>query len=252
MLFTGAKCGGLMSIFDDDPFGPIKNPAGKGSPSPREVSDFHSQADVDSSAFSMHHTLGTQHHQASYGDHDHNGKNSALISIPTAQSILIGTGIGQSRFVIKLGNTDRSSVGTATDDPDLTLPVLSGGIYRWNAGIYYTHGGTGTLAAYDMTYGWTIPGSSRNHWNDNRVDQAITTAVAVIRGLRDQGTGTPTTGIRDNAGVAFDSLTALELEGVLIAGSDGNFTFKWGQSVSTASPALRVAQDSWLKVTRWA
>lgn len=243
----------MTSMFEDDPFGSVRKPIGKSGPSPKEVLDFHSQADVDSSAFAMHHTLGVQHHQASYGDHDHNGKNSSLISIPSAQAVIFGTGIGQIQFVMKAGNTDRSSVGTATDDPDLTVPVLANGVYVWDAGIHYTHGGTGTLAAFDMTYGWTIPSGANNDWPDNRVDQAVTTAVAVIRGFRDQGTGTPTTGIRDNAGVAFDSLTTLDLHGILVCGGNaGNFTFKWAQSVSTASPALRVAQRSWLKVQRMA
>lgn len=32
--------------------------------------------DTDSSAFAKHHTLGRKHHQASSGDHNHDGINS--------------------------------------------------------------------------------------------------------------------------------------------------------------------------------
>lgn len=47
--------------------------------SPAEVNDFHLNSDRDSSATAQHHTLGTNPYQASPGNHNHDGKNSARI-----------------------------------------------------------------------------------------------------------------------------------------------------------------------------
>ena len=44
-----------------------------------EVNAFHSNSDVDKSAISQHHTLGTLATQASPGDHNHDGRNSSRI-----------------------------------------------------------------------------------------------------------------------------------------------------------------------------
>jgi hypothetical protein len=49
------------------------------SPSPEEVSVFHLNSDRDSSALAQHHTLGLGPYQASPGNHNHDGKNSARI-----------------------------------------------------------------------------------------------------------------------------------------------------------------------------
>lgn len=43
------------------------------------VEDFHTFADTDTRNESIHHTLGPQPSQASTGDHNHDGGNSALI-----------------------------------------------------------------------------------------------------------------------------------------------------------------------------
>ncbi len=48
---------------------------------PTEVSDFHQNSDVDSSAQAQHHTLGIQQNQASPGAHTHNGANSKKIGV---------------------------------------------------------------------------------------------------------------------------------------------------------------------------
>lgn len=64
------------TLFDDDPFGPIKEEAGKGTPDPRLVNSFHHRSDVDSSVASQHHTLGISRNQAAPGDHIHDGSAS--------------------------------------------------------------------------------------------------------------------------------------------------------------------------------
>lgn len=47
--------------------------------SAEEVNAFHTNSDVDKSAISQHHTLGTLATQASPGDHNHDGRNSVRI-----------------------------------------------------------------------------------------------------------------------------------------------------------------------------
>lgn len=49
------------------------------TPTPTEVSKFHSNSDVDSATTSQHHTLGIKNGQASPGDHKHDGKSSKKI-----------------------------------------------------------------------------------------------------------------------------------------------------------------------------
>lgn len=48
-------------------------------PSTQEVNDFHLNSDRDSSATALHHTIGRNPYQASPGNHNHDGKNSARI-----------------------------------------------------------------------------------------------------------------------------------------------------------------------------
>lgn len=62
-----------MSVFEDDPFGPIKEDKKPPSPEPREVNLFHARCDSDTSTNAKHHTLGIGHNQAASGDHVHDG-----------------------------------------------------------------------------------------------------------------------------------------------------------------------------------
>ena len=55
------------------------NPAQGEKPTTEEVERFHTNSDVDLRAESQHHTLGSSPSQASPGDHNHDGGNSALI-----------------------------------------------------------------------------------------------------------------------------------------------------------------------------
>ncbi|MFM5968475.1 MAG: hypothetical protein ACKOQ8_05520 [Micrococcales bacterium] len=48
-------------------------------PTADEVNTFHLNSDKDSAASALHHTLGIGQNQASPGNHNHDGKNSARI-----------------------------------------------------------------------------------------------------------------------------------------------------------------------------
>lgn len=74
-------------VFDDDPFGGIKNERGNPAPNPKQISFFHSRSDVDTSQFAQHHTIGIKHNQACAGDHVHDGKSSRKIGVGLALSV---------------------------------------------------------------------------------------------------------------------------------------------------------------------
>lgn len=67
------------SVFEDDPFGNIKDEKRNPSPEPKVVRQFHARSDVDSSTLSQHHTIGIGHNQATAGDHIHDGTSSRRI-----------------------------------------------------------------------------------------------------------------------------------------------------------------------------
>ena len=56
------------------------NPGAELQPNPDQVNEFHRYADTDNSPESTHHTLGNDPNQSSPGDHDHDGRNSKLLS----------------------------------------------------------------------------------------------------------------------------------------------------------------------------
>jgi hypothetical protein len=65
-----------MPVFEDDPYGGIKEVGAKQTASPTEVNSFHQRSDVDSRPNAQHHTLGISANQATPGDHVHDGRTS--------------------------------------------------------------------------------------------------------------------------------------------------------------------------------
>lgn len=57
----------------------MTQPVSPVAPTSDAVNKFHTNADVDVSKTSMHHTLGVGANQSSPGDHTHNGKNSKAL-----------------------------------------------------------------------------------------------------------------------------------------------------------------------------
>jgi hypothetical protein len=67
---------GIMSWFQNVS---ITNDSAESTVSAAQVNELHINSDVDSSAISQHHTLGTLATQASPGDHVHDGRSSKRI-----------------------------------------------------------------------------------------------------------------------------------------------------------------------------
>lgn len=89
-----------MSVFEDDPYGKIKQEKKPLSPEPREVNLFHTRSDVDSSQLAQHHTLGVKHDQASAGDHSHDGKSSRKVG--TGLNLTCDTGVSTATDLANL------------------------------------------------------------------------------------------------------------------------------------------------------
>lgn len=102
-------------LYDDDPFGGIKQAVTDPSPSPQVVNAFHKRSDKDSSVNAGHHTLGPGHNQASPGDHKHDGTSSkallAGVTINTSRSDLTTAGALQQLMnaLVALGMTNNST-----------------------------------------------------------------------------------------------------------------------------------------------
>jgi len=65
-------------------------------PTAHEVENFHRNSDANKRPEAIHHSLGTSHNQASFGDHSHDGSTSVALlpnNIATAPSDMTGTPI---------------------------------------------------------------------------------------------------------------------------------------------------------------
>lgn len=67
------------SLFEDDPFGAIKDDKKSNTPDARSVNAFHHRDDLDSGPTAHHHTIGLGRNQAPPGDHVHDGISSRKI-----------------------------------------------------------------------------------------------------------------------------------------------------------------------------
>lgn len=68
------------TVVPGDPFGFIRKDKQDGSPPAKDVNDFHTNSDKDSSQSSQHHSIGNQRNNASGGDHDHRGQNGRKLN----------------------------------------------------------------------------------------------------------------------------------------------------------------------------
>lgn len=93
----------MTSMFENDPFGPVKSDQQNAtSPPARAVNAFHRKADTDSSPLSLHHTLGSQRNQAAPGSHGHEGTDSRKLGYNQSLSIIGAKGTPASEDSIVL------------------------------------------------------------------------------------------------------------------------------------------------------
>ena len=118
----------------------------KGAASPEEVNSFHTSSDVDKSAISQHHTLGTLATQASPGDHNHDGKNSVRIKISDLDSF----GEGLAGFYGSFYDMTDQALASTT-----AAQVIAIGTTAESNGVSITSGNRVTFAhagTYSLTF----------------------------------------------------------------------------------------------------
>lgn len=69
----------MTQMFEDDPFGGVKEDKNPSTLTSRQVNKMHEKSDKDVSPNAQHHTLGTDRNQAASGSHTHTGKDSKKI-----------------------------------------------------------------------------------------------------------------------------------------------------------------------------
>lgn len=153
-----------------------------------------------------------------------------------------GTGVAPSASTpvtttaIKGSNTVRNNTAAAAADPDLVLPVVSGGVYLIEAFIPYTSSTTA-----DLLFGITVPGASSLTWaGRGLVSGTSGTSASIDMTARTSG----------NAAVGgAGSIAVLAPVGRLTAGGNGSITVQWAQNVAEVSDTT-VHAGAWLRLTR--
>lgn len=143
--------------------------------------------------------------------------------------------------VRKAADTTVNNSITLTADPELTIPVVAGGIYHVEGFLIYS-----SATAADMSLGWTYPASSTMDWTSNGLISTITgNTGSLYRGrLAINGVGWAG-GSGAGAGSKLVALPA----GILTAAASGNLTLTWAQLVADASDTVIYA-NSTLKLTK--
>jgi hypothetical protein len=149
--------------------------------------------------------------------------------------------IGQTLAAYKTSTTARASTITSTDDPHLTLSVVAGSTYAFNAYIGYNADVTA-----DLKVGWTSPAASTGSWGAFGADVGATT----IQGSPRWGATTSISGSTITVG-AIGTGTNLGFcpAGTFTAGASGTFALSWSQAISSAT-ATSILANSHLRLLR--
>ncbi|GAA2112410.1 hypothetical protein GCM10009759_55110 [Kitasatospora saccharophila] len=152
--------------------------------------------------------------------------------------------IGQWQSKYKAGDTPRASTTTVSADPDLAgIPVVSGGVYRLQAVLFYSAHQDG-----DLRIQWTAPGTSTLRWHGHVLatgstgtsGPAIYDAQQIATVYQPGGADATNTPI----------LTAL-VNGTLVAGAAGTVGLTWAQAASHATATI-MRQGSTVSLQRLA
>lgn len=145
----------------------------------------------------------------------------------------------QIKVAVLEANQARTSSVVLTDITGLTVPVVAGGWYEWEAQLIVTEAGTaaGLLVAID------IPTTPTTFTGSGLLINNGTNAIADAVTFTAEGT------VIDNA-LATAATHILWLRGTLINGTTaGNFKLQFAQKVSDAG-AVTMVKGSYLKVAR--
>lgn len=147
-------------------------------------------------------------------------------------------------YVYKVAATSRASVTAFTDDPDLTFPVVAGGVY-----LIEWHMSYGGLAAAGFQTIWDVPVGSSGVKNCNGPGSSANNASAEnIAGMYGslQFTSQAQYGCARNA---TGSVQYAFENGIVHVGVAGNVALQWAQTTSNAT-ADQLGIGSWGRCAR--
>ena len=130
---------------------------------------------------------------------------------------------------------------TLAADPELSVPVVAGGIYQVEGFLIYS---SSTVA--DLSLGWSYPAASTMDWTSNALISSITGKTGSLYRGRLASNGV---GWAGGAGASAGSKLVALPSGILTAAANGNLTLTWAQIALDATDTVLYA-NSMLKLTR--
>lgn len=150
-------------------------------------------------------------------------------------------GVGKDTVRYKAADLARSTA-TATDDPDLTIPVVAGAVYVITGMLWAS---TTDATTADLTLALSAPASTGGRWMSVAQDTTATQQHGTIR------TVTTPLGSGRNYGLLTGGLAdclGLPLHGIAQPTASGNIAVNWARS--GASGTVTLFAGSWLRLVR--
>jgi hypothetical protein len=172
---------------------------------------------------------------------------SGTLAVGTADAFTVSaggniatTGIGQTLFARKPGNTSRASTTVLAADPDLTVALPANATYVVRGLIIYD-----ADAAGDMMMDVNVPAGSTSTWMGQGAGTGVSAVTAQVFVTTTAGAGAPAFG-----GLGAGTNLGVPIEGIIrTAGTAGNYVIRWAQNSSNAVPTI-FKTDSFILLTR--
>jgi hypothetical protein len=173
---------------------------------------------------------------------------SAADTLRTDDNFIVGgnltvSGIGQTLFARKTGDTSRASSTTMTDDPHLTVSLAASAHYLIYAYLVYQAGTTG-----DINIGFSQPTGAAGSWQGTGMGRDVTASIGTGGWtVRMNANDVSTTQLRSYGGDTTNQ--AVQVMGIVRTSSAGAFTVQWSQAALDATATI-LRTDSWMQLTR--
>ena len=156
------------------------------------------------------------------------------------------TPLGQPRYAWKTTNTDRLTA-TLADDPDLTMQLDANAVYHVKFRLHHA-----ATDAVRFRTAWTVPSGASGNRSAIGPDQGVILSSTSSGGTGRFGVhGFATACIYGSRNDNTLQCVALE-EATIFTTTAGTCAIQWAQSTASASVFTRLAQGSFMRVTRLA
>jgi Major tropism determinant N-terminal domain len=180
-------------------------------------------------------SAATQH--ATYDTLDH------MAATYVAKAYALSTYETKWVYKIKAANTTRISTTTLTADPDLVFPVLAGGTYLFEMGLFLDDISTTADFQFSMTSGLSTNWHAALHG-------APYTATTTDSTMNHRPMGTGTNELPSLIIAGLGAFFYVSIKGIVAVTTPGNFGLTWAQYTSAASPGTILYKGSYLKTVR--